>query len=312
MTGAEVDPDLLAMVDDVTAADLAPLLAAATDDRFPADARATLEEVGLWSLAIGEDAGGGGADRATLLAVLHRLAAGGAAAGAVAVLHQHAVALTVPATDVPARVAAGAVAVLVDGDPAFGRALPTRFDAGLDPDVVLVCEGARLRLLTGAEIPGWDPARRTGLAGLGTTLVALDPAAGREVPGDPVAARELWVLGLAAAASGCAAAAANAAAAHARSRVQFGAALVALPAVAHRLAEVAAVAAASARTLRGDPVLAADRALTEARTAVLRALGVLGGYGYLEEYPIAGLLRDVVSLSAAAGITPAALAGSAS
>ena len=93
--------------------------------------------------------------------------------------------------------------------------------------------------------------------------------------------------------------------AYARERQAFGRPLTGHQAIAHLLAdlwvriEAARLlvwkAAWSADQGRPDPTLAAAAKLFAARTAqevTHQALQVLGGYGYLEEYPLAKLYRD--------------------
>jgi alkylation response protein AidB-like acyl-CoA dehydrogenase len=99
----------------------------------------------------------------------------------------------------------------------------------------------------------------------------------------------------------------NEAQSYANDRRQFGASLLSFPALRAMLADmharVGAVQALLDRALDdevGAPT-AFELSATAANTAVevaLDAIQIHGGYGYIDEYPVAGLLRDAVSMRA--------------
>ena len=99
---------------------------------------------------------------------------------------------------------------------------------------------------------------------------------------------------------------------YARTRVQFGAPLVRIPMVRASLAAQAGAAATSiAEVLQADGE-SGTRAAAALRGNCERAISVCaaalqshGGYGYLREFGVEGLLRDAVSLRAAAGVLAA-------
>lgn len=113
-------------------------------------------------------------------------------------------------------------------------------------------------------------------------------------------------IGIASQAVGMAQAALDLAVVYAKERKSFGAAIISHQAVAHRLADCAAkleaaralVLHAAALTDAGIPALipASMAKLVASETAEMvcsAALQTLGGYGYLEEYGIAKIYRDV-------------------
>lgn len=152
------------------------------------------------------------------------------------------------------------------------------------------------------------PSCRTGLVGallhdgtvpVGTTTMLSDgvaASAGRE-----------WTVLTAAASVGTAEAAVAAAQSYATVRRQFGAALESFAGLRAIVSDME-VKARAARALLdhaldtpGDPGAHLALAATAGRAAVdiaVDAIQVHGGYGYIDEYPVAGLLRDALSLRA--------------
>jgi len=120
--------------------------------------------------------------------------------------------------------------------------------------------------------------------------------------------RRLW-LGLAALAVGTAEGAVAEAARYANDRVQGGGPIARHAAVQTLLGEAATRAAAARAVVTGAsatpglPSAAAARlsATTDAALAVTSALQVLGGNGYMEDFPLARRLRDVEALRVTQG-----------
>jgi alkylation response protein AidB-like acyl-CoA dehydrogenase len=113
-------------------------------------------------------------------------------------------------------------------------------------------------------------------------------------------------LGVAAQALGIAQGAADYAAAYARERRQFGAPINAFQAIQFKLADMETECAAgrellyqaSARVDRGEPDIGKYSAMAKlfcsdvAMRVTVEAVQVLGGYGYVSEYPVERMLRD--------------------
>ncbi len=290
------------------------------------EAQAAIEgavELGVWSIGMPERWDGGGAELDLRLAALAALA-GHAASVAWACAQAHAAVEVLSAasgtdgliTDIASGgqrvavvdLASPATRLSFDGTTASG--MVARIDAaGADP-VVVVLDGADAAWLLETETVELGPTlRRTGLAGAGTATATVNGPAVRidGVDGDGVRAR--LRLAAAAIAAGLSLDAAEAAGAYAASRVQFGAPLVALPTVRrsvehqhHQAVEsVAAVLRGGQPDTAGAAGVLADN-LTRAIDVGAAAVQVHGGYGYIEEYGIARLMRDAVSLRAAAGV----------
>ncbi|MGY1605131.1 acyl-CoA dehydrogenase family protein [Geodermatophilus sp. SYSU D00815] len=314
---------VLELVDDLAATRLTRV----GDDR-PEDvdaARTALAEHGLWTLGADEAAGGGGADPTTTLVALARLA-GTWPALAWASLQAHAAALVLgsagPAwAELLAGVHGGApVAVaVVDGherdrvELADGRltGFLERVDpAGREPHLVLLLDAGTAVVVPPADVAFGPPVRRTGLDGALTVGCRFDVAVPEEavVRGDQVArARTLLHLGAAALAAGIAEAAAQAALAYSATRVQFGSPLTELPTVRASLSAQAATARALLATAvatgldePGPAAAGVTPAFDLALDVAAAAVQAHGGYGYMAEYGVEGLLRDTVSLRAAA------------
>lgn len=328
--GPPVDDDqraVLDLVDDLAAGRLTRV----GDDR-PEDvdaARAAVAEHGLWTLGADEAGGGGGADAPTTLLALARLA-GSWPALAWASVQAHAAALVLPAAgatgaDLLQQVHDGAPVAVCALDPdegvtlAGGRVTGTldRLDpAGRHPHLVLLLDTDTAVVLPAGDVPAGVAVRRTGLDGALTVSCRLDA----EVRPDAVvrgpqvqAARTFLAAGAAALAAGIAETAAQAALAYSAERVQFGAPLTALPTVRAALS----AQASTARTLLGAALAAPlDQpetvagalapALDAAIDVAAAAVQSHGGYGYMVEYRVEGLLRDLVSLRAASRAAEAA------
>lgn len=185
--------------------------------------------------------------------------------------------------------------------------VPTLFAPGA---VVLLDRGTR-----SAALARWDAlmaedaegTRRTGLRAaalrtvrLDDTLVTLPDAVARRTARD-------WDLFTSAVGLGLAEKALDTAESYARERRQFGSPIGTFAGLRAMLAEmrirVCAVRVMFDAAVAGD--LDTEELLAQAgRAAVdvcLDAIQVHGGYGYIDEYPVAGLLRDAVSLRARGG-----------
>jgi alkylation response protein AidB-like acyl-CoA dehydrogenase len=315
---------VLDLVDDLAASHLAR----GGDDRPDAvdAARRALAEHGLWTLGAAEAGGGGGADPATMLVALAQLA-GYWPALAWASVQAHAAAEVLSGTgESCARLltyvhSGGPVAVYALDPDGGGRgqlsdgwlngALDRVDAAGREPRLVLLMDGETAVVVPRDGVAFGPAVRRTGLDGALTVGCRIDA----ELPGDAVLrglrvtrARTILEAGAAALAAGIAATAAQAALAYSLTRVQFGGSLTELPTVRASLSGQATAARAALTTAVGadldrpDEVAGAlapacDLAIEVAAAAVQSH----GGYGYMAEYPVEGLLRDAVSLRAASG-----------
>jgi alkylation response protein AidB-like acyl-CoA dehydrogenase len=325
--GPRPDEDQRAVLDLVD--DLAEnhLTRTGDDDPEAADrGRQVLADHGLWTLGVPEAAGGGGADLGTTLAALARVAGtwpalawasvqahaaaavlAGAApwAGLLESLHQGApVAVVAPDAD-EVTLADGRLSGVLD-----------RIDpAGSAPHLVLLLDRETAVVLAPEDVTFGPAVRRTGLDGARTVTVRLDAVVGPDavVRGHGVAvARTLLDAGAAASAAGIAEACAQAALAYAGSRVQFGAPLTELPTVRSSLLAQSAAARAVLATSIATGLDAPDAAAAALAPAFDLAIDVAaagvqshGGYGYMAEYLVEGLLRDAVSLRAACRATEA-------
>jgi alkylation response protein AidB-like acyl-CoA dehydrogenase len=323
--GPRSDEEQRAVLDLVD--DLATDRLARTGDDDPETAdrgRQVLADHGLWTLGVAEAAGGGGADLGTTLAALARiagtwpalawasvqahaasavLAGAGPWAGLLESLHQGApVAVCAPDTD-EVTLAGGRICGVLD-----------RIDpAGSAPHLVLLMDRDTAVVLAPEDVTFGPAVRRTGLDGARTVSVRLDAAVAPDavVRGPGVAAaRTLLDVGAAALAAGIAEACAQASLAYAGSRVQFGAPLTELPTVRSALLAQAAAARSVLSTAVATGLDAPDAAAAALAPAfdltIDVAAGALqshGGYGYMAEYLVEGLLRDAVSLRAASRAT---------
>ncbi|MCP2252725.1 Acyl-CoA dehydrogenase [Prauserella aidingensis] len=315
--GPPLDDDqraVLDLVDDLTAERLHR-----AGDEQPDDvdrARETLAAQGLWTLGVEAERGGGGADLRTTLVALARLA-GTWPALAWASVQAHAAAMVPSARDGVDRIHGGApVAVApVDADGPGDRLAATldRIDpAGRDPLVVLL-SGDTALAVPPENVAFGPPVRRTGLDGALTVGCAVDVALTDDVVvrGPAVArARSFLDVGAAAMAAGIAESAAQAAHTYSDVREQFGAPLTALPTVRASLsAQETTVRGLLATSVAADidrPAEAAAAVAPAFEAAIDVAAAAVqshGGYGYMAEYGVEGLLRDAVSLRAAVDAT---------
>jgi Acyl-CoA dehydrogenase, C-terminal domain len=205
--------------------------------------------------------------------------------------------------------AAGAVAPVLgtDGDAALRRGVPVPHL--FDPELMVLLDVTHHRAVV-VDRSGVDteaPAR-TGL--MEARLRQVRPTSSPQIilqPAQIAAAIHDWAILTSAVSLGLAERVRNAAQSYANDRRQFGASLLSFPALRAMLANmhvrVAAVHALLDRALDdevGAPT-AFELSATAASTAVevaLDAIQIHGGYGYIDEYPVAGLLRDAVSMRA--------------
>jgi alkylation response protein AidB-like acyl-CoA dehydrogenase len=301
--------DVAAMLDDV-ASDKVDAGFVLDDDNAPGMA-AELGELGVWTLGVAEELGGGGAEPEVTAIALERLGRHWPALGWASV-QAHA-ALEATGTTVPTAVvdAHGAhVHLALEGDRLVGTV--DRVDAAHPAPALLLLDGDTAYLVE-ADAASATPLRRTGLAGACTRQLSLD-APYRELGVDGAALRARLRLGAAAVAAGIAGAAVDDALDYAGGRHQFGGALTALPTVRQSLlaqaARTSTVLAAVLAAGRDElSTYAVAREATEAAIDVAAAaLQSHGGYGYLTEYAAERRLRDAVSLRAAADTQGAGLA----
>jgi alkylation response protein AidB-like acyl-CoA dehydrogenase len=320
-------------------ADLLAMLGAfATDrDSHLADDETTvgalihdLAELGVWTVGSDEAHGGGGADHVTTCLALERLgrhwpALGWASAQAHAALE--VLGGDARAAGVVARLHTGEAQVaVVDAaaphvDLGFGPGSVTgvvhRVDAAHAAPHLLVLGGPDGAVLVSPDgYTTGETLRRTGLAGALTRALSLDATGDAITPVDETrvarARATLW-SGAAAVAAGIAEAALDDALEYTAGRHQFGAPLTSLPVVRQSLLNQASRVAVTLRAVlapAGDELQAwaVLQAATESAIEVAAAaLQAHGGYGYLEEYPTAGRLRDAVSLRAATDVQSAAI-----
>jgi alkylation response protein AidB-like acyl-CoA dehydrogenase len=274
-------------------------------------ARKALADCGLWGLGVDERFGGGGADHATTMMAIGRVSMSWPAVGwGMAQLHAAAPALAQGPTGAEMAAAAvqhgNAVGVVDLFAPTVdsGAALLVRVNT-LTPDAdLLVLGDDHFAVLAAAEISDQRPLPVTGLDGIITRSARIASELAWQSEPDVEGVRAALYTGATAVAAGIARGATAHARNYARTRVQFGAPLTALPTMQDELLrlEAAAQLLATQSTLLTSAVDAAAtmaRAVETALDVAGRALQCLGGYGYLEEYPIAGLFRDAVSLCGA-------------
>jgi len=288
---------------------------------------AQLAGLGVWTVGTDEAAGGGGADPLMTLVVHERLgrtwpalawasvqahAAIDVLAGDarfedfVAALHAGQATVAVvhhTATHVHLNLVGGTLTGTVD-----------RVDTASPNPHLLLLTGPDTAVLLEPSALTSTPLRRTGFAGALTRRLEVDAdsSARTEVTGiETVQATIRLRLGATAIAAGLAGAASDGAVAYAADRVQFGAALTAVPTVRHSLlaqAAATAVMLSAANCTARSPIAAyavMNQACEQAIDVAAAALQSHGGYGYLTEYDAERLLRDAVSLRAAADTTGA-------
>lgn len=169
-------------------------------------------------------------------------------------------------------------------------------------DALLVVTEEGVQRLEGAT-PAEDQPRRTGLAG--ARLTAVTARSGAVIDGVDAAA---WPLLLGAAICGLGNALSRESVRYTEQREQFGAPIASFPGlravVGTAYAELRRARAhlyAHAQHAAATPVadtlaLAADTVVNSA----IDAVQCMGGYGYIDEFPVAGMFRDAISLRARA------------
>lgn len=288
-----------------------------------------LADLGVWTLGTAEDAGGGGADRATAVVAFEQLGRTWPALGWAAVQAHAAVDLIAGdprCADLLGALHAGAAGVAVvdagsphvrltwEGDRLAGAV--DRVDAAHPAPYLLVLVDDASALLVAPAATSGTPLLRTGLGGAFTQSLEVDGdrAAVLELTGADVAPARRRLHLAAAVAAGIAGAASDAALEYASARRQFGDVLTAIPTVRQSLFGQAsrtslvldAILATADDDLQSSAVLTA--ACDEAIDVAAAALQSHGGYGYLAEYAAERRLRDAVSLRAAVDTPRVALA----
>jgi hypothetical protein len=208
-----------------------------------------------------------------------------------------------------ARATTGVLAHLDVHDPASVGAVRATIPGLFAPEVTLLLDagGAGGLIVEGAAAAAEPGPERTGLADahLCTVRIVGDPTRTLDPVAASAAVDDLTLL-TGAAALGVAEAALATSAAYAAERRQFGSALLSFAGIRAMLAEmqlrVSTVAALLDRALdTGTTEGCLEVAATAGRAAVdvaVDAIQVYGGYGYIDEYPVANLLRDALSLRA--------------
>lgn len=183
-------------------------------------------------------------------------------------------------------------------------AVPTAFD----PDVIVALDvdNNTVRSVLIADLEG-TVERRTGLKRSQIATVKIPEAAGASTPAPDTTLVE-WDLLSGAVLVGIGRRAADTAANYVLERRQFGVPIASFAGLRALIAElelrVATVEALLDGALQsgGGP---ADCISAAAGTAVIDtcvdSIQALGGYGYIDEYPVSGLLRDAISVQARAG-----------
>lgn len=194
-------------------------------------------------------------------------------------------------------------------EPAFALAIPDSrpvVTGAFTPDSVVVLDSAKsiLQVVPWAELaPETEP--RTGLKRAGLAAVTVpDGAAERS---GATEAGYLWDLLTAAALAGIARRAVAETQAYVMERHQFGVPIGSFAGLRTMVADmeltVAGVEVALDRALQSDEAID-NLAATAGRAAVnvcIDAIQAHGGYGYIDEYPLTGLLRDAISIQARTG-----------
>ncbi|TQL68696.1 alkylation response protein AidB-like acyl-CoA dehydrogenase [Nocardioides albertanoniae] len=292
--------------------------------------RQQLAELGVWTMGVREEHGGGGADVATLGVAWERLgrhwpSLGWASAQAHAALDLIGGEEDAEGVELCAGLHAGtatiavvdAAAAHVDLEQRDRRLIGTvdRVDTTAADPALLVLDGSDRALLIPVSGTTTTAIRRTGLAGAQTRTVIVDVAIDDvlQIDAAPVASARCRLMhGAAAVAAGIAGRATDDAADYAGTRVQFGGPLTAIPTVRGSLFDQAAGASVldTLAVAATDDVVtatgAARHACAQAIEVATAALQSHGGYGYLTEYPVEHHLRDAISLRAATNVDGAA------
>ena len=203
---------------------------------------------------------------------------------------------------------AGLVAHLDIDDPTSVDAARSTVPCQFDPEVTLLLDaGGAGGVFVGRDSTAVTSSKRTGLrdARLCTVRVVGPPIRTLRPAAATAAVSDLAVL-TASASLGVAEAAVSASGRYAFERRQFGSNLLSFAGIRAMLVEmqlrVSAVSALLDRALDDGTVTSCvELSATAGRVAVdvaLDAIQVHGGYGYIDEYPVAGLLRDALSLRA--------------
>lgn len=281
-----------------------------------AQRRKLLVDAGLWTLGVSEDFGGGGGSLRLRQIVLIELGRSWPAVAWSAVQAHAAAELlgTDPyGSEYLDAVHSGELSACVvdDRSPRVevtekGAVGVDRLDPAGERPLVLVTRSDDSVLLVSPGTGSYGPLiPRCGMVGSLTTSVRAEGSSVIEsaVPVSDV--RSALCLGAAAVAAGIATDSAERAASYAEARIQFGAALTALPTVRQSLlAQAANSRGAQLRALLSpaEPVAAAAALVDNCEAAIETASASLqmhGGYGYLAEYGIEQRLRDAISLRAA-------------
>ncbi|KQS68269.1 acyl-CoA dehydrogenase family protein [Modestobacter sp. Leaf380] len=202
-------------------------------------------------------------------------------------------------------------AVFAVASPGARPVVPT----ALAPQALVVTGPGAVRTWPWAEVAGTvDDAARTGLGTAG--LVAVHPAdvTGTALPATTAGTTAAWDVLLGACLAGVARRALQESEAYAQGRRQFGVPIADFAGLRALVAEmrlaVEGVDALLDAALDGQPVESAlvSVAGRAAVSVCVDGIQTHGGYGYSDEYPLTGLLRDATSLQARTGGRRASLA----
>ncbi|MEU6188091.1 acyl-CoA dehydrogenase family protein [Nocardia sp. NPDC047038] len=295
-------------------------------DEYPdevAQIRRRLAELGVWTIGVAEDAADSVADEFAAVA-FSALGRNWPALGW-ATVQAHAAVESLGRHPLAESVRSGAAAVAVVDERSTAVRLTVtdgrvhgridRIDpAGTFPHIVVLGRG-HVRVIP-PEALTFHPLARTGLDGACTASAEISapvPESTATIIGvDTEAARIRLMLGAAAVALGTAQAAAEAALSYAAQREQFGSPLIRLANVRDALfSSSAAVATGLREVLRArdcsvwQATAVVDAVCEQAIDTCALAVQAHGGYGYLTEYQVERMLRDVVSLRAACDVSAA-------
>lgn len=273
--------------------------AAADENESPAALRASLDAVGL--LSLGPDTAQE-RDSAHWLSHTVRIAAQSSPSVGFLLATRYAADLTATnaAFDVPVV------------EPTFTLAVPaaaTVVATALLPQTIVAVDvaGGRVVHMRWDEVADRaDPSARTGLEGARFVSIVVPPTA-PACAASADAALAAWDLLTGAALAGLARRAVTLTQSYVNERIQFGVPIGSFAGLRALVADMDLKACAIEALL--DASLDAPRAsdtvsATAGRAALEICIGAIqahGGYGYIDEYPIAGLLRDAISLQARAG-----------
>jgi hypothetical protein len=291
-------------------------------DRLPGGLIVELFSQGLLDLGAPVERGGGGADLGTVALVVECLAeASPVAAALVASAHGAREAFGNVTNDhelgeSPVVIHTGGASIAVQLEEGDGfvslQGIAERVDGAESASAIVLADPHMGPVRVDPTLCRFgEPLQRSGLRGWSASSIHFDKLQLKAWPGVPASAydrsRKTKLLLLAAVASGVATGAWRAAASYAGTRIQFGRTLDAIPAVAELLSDALAAAAGARREIvdaamtnsHDDVSVAQSVARRTARAAVHVgdiAIQVLGGYGYLSEYPVEQALRDAITL----------------